>query len=164
LSRRFRSDWRETDRPGEGGFEMDKTMEQLVEELADREAIRDLPKRYCHYVWTNAVDDMMNLFAADGLLSTQNADGSNDERVIEGDALRAFYVNLDAFKPRPYIHNHVIALQGDGKAVGTCYVELRSQTRDMDWVGTGYYHDEYVKDGGAWKFKARRYKAVKAIR
>ncbi|HLZ84889.1 MAG TPA: nuclear transport factor 2 family protein [Caulobacteraceae bacterium] len=143
---------------------MARTTEQLVEELADREAIRDLPKRYCHYVWTNAVDDMMSIFTVDGLLSTQNADGSNDEREIKGDDLRRFYVNLDTFKPRPYIHNHVVELQGNGRAVGTCYVELRSQTQDMDWVGTGYYHDEYVKDGGAWKFKARRYKAVKAIR
>ena len=143
---------------------MAKTTEQLVEELADREAIRDLPKRYCHYVWTNDVEGMMSIFTADGMLSTQNADGGNEEREIRGDALRQFYVDLDNLKPRPYIHNHVLELQGNGRAVGTCYVELRVQTRDMEWMGTGYYHDEYVKDAGVWKFKARRYKSVKAAR
>jgi hypothetical protein len=141
---------------------MAKTTEQLVEEMLDREAIRDLPKRYCHYVWTNDVEGMMGIFTADGMLSTQNHDGG-EVRETTGDALRQFYVNLDTFKPRPYIHNHVVELQGGGRATGTCYVELRAQTRDMEWVGTGYYHDEYVKDGGAWKFKARRYRSVKAV-
>lgn len=141
---------------------MAKSTEELVQELADREAIRDLPKRYCHYVWTNDVEGMMSIFTADGLLSTQNADGSNEERETAGEALRQFYVNLDTFKPRPYIHNHVVELLGAGQARGTCYVELRSATQDMNWVGTGYYHDEYVKEGGAWKFKARRYKSVRA--
>ena len=140
---------------------MAKTTDELVQEMLDREAIRDLPVRYCHYVWTNDVEGMMSIFTADGLLSTLNSDG--EERETKGDALRQFYVNLDTFKPRPYIHNHVVELQGEGTAKGTCYVELRAQTRDMEWVGTGYYHDEYVKDGGAWKFKARRYRSVKAV-
>ena len=34
---------------------------------------------------------------------------------------------LDEMKPRPFIHNHVIDLQGADKAKGTCYVEVRLQ-------------------------------------
>jgi hypothetical protein len=30
-----------------------KTTEQLVQELLDREAIRDLHKRYCNCLWTS---------------------------------------------------------------------------------------------------------------
>jgi hypothetical protein len=142
---------------------MTKSTEELVQDMLDREAIRDLPVRYCHYVWTNDVEAMLGIFTLDGILSTIGDD--NQERETKGqDALRRFYTNLDQFKPRPYIHNHVLELLGGGKAKGTCYVELRAVTRDMEWVGTGYYHDEYVKDGGAWKFKARRYRAVRAIR
>lgn len=136
--------------------------ERALQELLDREAIRDLPKRYCHYVWTNDVEGMLSIFAADGVLSTRGSDGQVNE--ITGAALREFYVGLDRFKPRPYIHNHVIELLGDGSAEGTCYVELRRETRAMEWVGTGYYNDEYVREGGVWKFKARHYFAVTGSR
>jgi hypothetical protein len=140
--------------------------DQQLQDLLDREAIRDLPRRYCHCVWTNDVEAMMSLFTADGVLSTAGAAGAAgaDARHIAGPALRAFYVSLDRFKPRPYIHNHVVELLGEGRARGTCYVELRSETRGMDWVGTGYYDDEYVREAGAWKFKARHYHAVTGTR
>ncbi len=34
--------------------------EELLTELADREAIRDLPVRYCDCVWQNALDTMLD--------------------------------------------------------------------------------------------------------
>ena len=40
--------------------------EELLTELADREAIRDLPVRYCDCVWQNTLDTMIDLFAKDG--------------------------------------------------------------------------------------------------
>lgn len=137
-------------------------MEKAVQELLDREAIRDLPRRYCHYVWTNDVERMLGIFAADGVLSTRGDDG--ETREIKGPALREFYVSLDRFKPRPYIHNHIIELLGADRAKGTCYVELRRETRAMEWIGTGYYDDEYVKEGAVWKFRARHYRAVTGSR
>ena len=143
---------------------MSRPTKSVVREMLDREAIRDLPVRYCHYVWTNDVDSMMGLFIEDGLLSTAS-DADDEVREIAGaEALRAFYVGLDAIKPRPYIHNHVVDLLGDGQAKGTCYVELRLATKGMEPLGTGYYDDEYVKIEGAWKFKARRYKAIRGSR
>ena len=45
-----------------------KSTEELVTELADREAIRELPVRYCDCVWQNTLDAMIDLFAKDGLL------------------------------------------------------------------------------------------------
>ena len=139
---------------------MAKTTEQQVQDLLDREAIRDLPVRYCHYVWTNNVEDMLGIFTADGMLSTAS-DANDETREIKGPALRDFYISLDTMKPRPYIHNHVVELTGPDTAKGTCYVELRVATREMTQIGTGYYDDEYVKEDGKWKFKARRYKAIR---
>ena len=143
---------------------MAKTTEHLVEEILDREAIRDLSARYCHYVWTNDVEGMLSIFTADGMLSIQEDD--RGARVTKGaDALRQFYTRLDTSnRPRPYVHNNIIELQGAGHATGVCYVELRAGSDQMNWAGTGYYHDEYVKDGGTWKFKARRFWMVQGNR
>jgi hypothetical protein len=45
---------------------MAKSVEQMVTELADREAIRELPQRYCDCVWQGNVDGLVNLFAPNG--------------------------------------------------------------------------------------------------
>ena len=63
--------------------------------------------------------------------------------------------------PRPYIHNHVVNLTGKTKATGRCYVELRSAKRDMEWIGTGYYDDDYAKVGDRWMFASRRFTSIR---
>ena len=40
-----------------------KSTDELVTELADREAIRDLPVRYCDCVWQNDLKTMVELFS-----------------------------------------------------------------------------------------------------
>jgi len=131
-----------------------KTTEQLVQELLDREAIRDLPKRYCHCVWTSDLDGIVNLFTEDGCMIMQSSKGP--QTTPGRDKLRKTFARVvDELGPRPYIHNHVIQLKDATHASGTCYVELRDSKNDMRWLGTGFYNDEYVKIGGEWKFKSR---------
>ena len=132
-----------------------KNTEELIRELLDREAIRDLPKRYCHCVWTNDLDGIVNLFSDDGSIIMESSKGP--QTTTGHDKLRkAFRRVVDDLGPRPYIHNHVIELKDASHATGTCYVELRDSKHDMKWLGTGYYNDEYVKAGDQWKFKSRR--------
>ncbi len=45
---------------------MPKSIEQTITELADREAIRELPQRYCDCVWQGDVEGIVKLFADDG--------------------------------------------------------------------------------------------------
>ncbi len=136
-----------------------KKIEDLVTELADREAIRELPVRYCDCVWQGNLDSMANLFAEDGIFIVK---GHKREATTKGRAeLRKMYEQaLGESSPRPYIHNHVVDLKSPSKATGRCYVELRSAARDMEWIGTGYYDDEYVKVGESWKFASRRFKSI----
>ena len=131
-----------------------KTTEQQVQELLDREAIRDLPKRYCHCVWTSNLEGIVSLFSDDGCMIMQTAKGP---RTTTGhEKLRKTFARVvDEMGPRPYIHNHVLQLKDATHATGTCYVELRDSKNDMRWLGTGFYNDEYVKVGGEWKFKSR---------
>src|SRR6202007_1544106 len=101
---------------------MAKPLEQIVEELADREAIRELPIKYCDCVWRNDVAGIVGLFAGDGAFITK---GRKVETRAQGhDALLKLYGSLTTgdMTPRPYIHNHVIELKGGEQASGRCYV------------------------------------------
>ncbi len=140
-----------------------KTTEQLVSDLLDREAIRDLPKRYCHCVWQNDLEGIVSLFTADGSFTVK---GRRSERTIKGrEELRKMYQQSVAdLTPLPYVHNHVVELKGNGRAIGTCYVELREKSGAMNWIGTGYYDDQYLKVGEEWKFASRRMTAYFAHR
>ena len=39
--------------------------------------------------------------------------------------------------------------------------ELRSAARDMEWIGTGFYDNEYMKVGDQWKFASRRFTSIR---
>jgi hypothetical protein len=136
-----------------------KNAEQLLTELADREAIRDLPVRYCDCVWRGDIDGIVDLFGEDASFIVK---GHKREATTTGRAaLKKMYAGaLGDAQPRPYIHNHVVELKGSNRATGRCYVELRSFARAMEWIGSGYYEDEYVKVGEQWRFASRRFTRV----
>jgi hypothetical protein len=140
--------------------EIMKTTDELVIELADREAIRELPVRYCDCVWQNDLKTMVELFVEDGIFVIK---GRQREATTKGRAeLREMYEQaLGETSPRPYIHNHVVNLKSKTRATGRCYVELRSAAREMEWIGTGFYDDEYMKVGDQWKFASRRFTSIR---
>ena len=133
---------------------MAKSVDQLAADLTDREAIRELPQRYCDCVWRGDVEGIVNLFTEDGEFTILGNKREN-KTVGRANLLKSYGEGLANLTPRPYIHNHVIALKDATHASGTCYVELRDSKNDMRWLGTGFYNDEYVKVGGQWKFKSR---------
>lgn len=139
---------------------MAKSIEQVAGELADREGIRELPLKYCDCVWRNDMTGIVDLFTPDGEFITKGF--KREHRATGRDALLKLYGGLTQgeLTPRPYIHNHVIDLQGNGRATGRCYVELRNLKKNMEWVGSGYYQDEYAKAGDDWKFKSRTFHTV----
>ncbi|MGR8919862.1 MAG: nuclear transport factor 2 family protein [Gammaproteobacteria bacterium] len=134
-------------------------LENDVAALLAREAIRDLPVRYCDCVWRDDIDGLAGLFAENGSF-TAVVEGR--EKTINGRAaLREFFAGATDFMPRPYIHNHVVELLGDGFASGRCYLDLRSARNNMDWLGAGYYEDQYVATPEGWKFQSRRFVALR---
>jgi ketosteroid isomerase-like protein len=139
---------------------MAKSIEQIVSELADRDAIRELPIKYCDCVWRNDVTGIVDLFANDAAFITK---GHKREHRAQGrDALLKLYGGLTSgdITPRPYIHNHVVELKGSVQASGRCYVEIRDAKKNFQWGGSGFYEDEYVKLGDGWKFKSRTFQAA----
>ena len=46
-------------------------------------------------------------------------------------------------------------------APGRCYLDLRSGRHNMDWLGAGFYEDEYVKIDSEWRFQLRKFTALR---
>ncbi len=124
-------------------------IERTVRELADREEIRNLARRYAHCIWQGDMDGAIYLFAEDGEMDM-------DGRVIKGrPALSAVYKAALAGTFHPFIHNHLIELAGD-RASGTCYLDLRAILNGKSMIGSGFYLDRYARIGGEWKFASRK--------
>ena len=133
--------------------------EDQIQGLLDREAIRDLPKRYCDRVWHNDAKGLSELFAADGVFIAVTTD---KEIEIKGrNNILDFMREGLADGPRPYIHNHVVELNGPSRASGRAYLDLRSAKHNYDWLGAGYYEDDYEKLAGQWLFKRRVFHALR---
>jgi hypothetical protein len=137
-----------------------KTVEETLAELLDREEIRDLPVRYCDCVWRGDVAGIVEMFTADGSFTVKTPDGETVHKGREA-LLKTYTEGLRDLKPRPYIHNHVVELGYYGRATGRCYLDLRSENRNMEWIGAGHYLDEYVKVGDHWKFASRYFTAIR---
>jgi ketosteroid isomerase-like protein len=127
------------------------SLEAAVRELADREAIRDLARRYADCVWRKDFPGAVELFSEDGVMDT------GDRPPIRGRAalLEAYQGMVGDADFQPFVHNHVIELQGD-HATGRCYLDLRGSRDGRSMIGAGYYDDEYVRVGGEWKFRSRK--------
>jgi len=123
----------------------------LLQEIADREAIRDLACRYAHHVWQKQGAAAAELFTEDGEMDT------GEPPVLRGRAalLEAYERMLGDGQFQPFVSNHVISLAGD-EASGTCYLDLRSTSDGRSMIGSGYYHDRYQRVDGEWKFRSRR--------
>ncbi len=129
-----------------------KSTEQLLAELADREAIRELPRLYCHYLWTRDPHSMANLFTEDATICIQ---GMEDYAISGRDKLAKVFQRVNArYSSLPFIHNHIIELEGPGRANGYAYEILESE--GSKYLAAGYYRDEYRKVDGRWKFHYRK--------
>jgi hypothetical protein len=126
-------------------------VEERVQELADMEAIRDLARRYAHYVWQRDASGAVGLFAENGEMDT------GERPVIQGHKalLEAYDAMFASSEFHPMLHNHVIDLRGN-RATGTCYLDLRAVVDGKDMIGNGYYQDRYIRVGGEWKFQSRK--------
>jgi hypothetical protein len=128
------------------------TQEQMVQELWDREKIRELTYEYGLAIEAQDAERMANLFTETGSVDFS----SLGKGVITGhEALKAFYTSTWPLKVKPFFTNHMIKLAGD-RASGFCSLENRATRGSESLIGAGRLHDEYVKIDGGWKFSSRR--------
>jgi hypothetical protein len=134
---------------------MMKTTDELVRELVDREAIRDLQVLYCEFLSRKDIDGLLGLFTDEATFVIK---GIEIEAVSHGRAkLKKMHEKaLAETTPRLFIHNQIVNLLGGDRATGRCCVEVRNVSITTAWIGVGYFEDEYTKVGNQWKF-AKRY-------
>lgn len=128
-------------------------LRQKVEELWDREQIRELTYAYGRCIERQDAEGMAQLFTADGEVDFT----SLGRGVHKGQAaIRAFYASTWPLRVKPFFTNHVITFHGPGRASGTCCFENRGVQGEESMIGAGRLHDEYEKVEGTWKFRSRR--------
>jgi hypothetical protein len=133
---------------------MAQSLEQRVQELADRDEIKELTARYCWHVAQGEGELIVDLFTADGVLDASRA----ELPLVKGrDELKNFYVRSvrEPAMAIPFIHNHIIQIKGD-TASGTCAIEARFSRSGESITAAGYYEDTYRREGGKWKFAERK--------
>jgi SnoaL-like protein len=131
----------------------------MVQDLRDKEAIRDLRYRYHEYVNEGKFADIPSLFTVDGEL-----DFAHLGKATGHDELARFFGALnpkpaEGEKDRPritwvkqFIHNHTIQLSGD-RGQGFSYLEAKPIYNGEAFLVAARYDDEYVRQNGEWKFK-----------
>jgi SnoaL-like domain len=133
-----------------------KEDDEVLRELADREAIRDLQVRYCDYMWQKDVKGLLSLFTEDAVYVIK---GVEVEAVSRGIASikRMHEKALSKTTPRLFVHNQVVDLLGKDRATSRCAVEVHNQGLTIEWLGIGYFEDQYVKVDNRWKFSVRHH-------
>jgi ketosteroid isomerase-like protein len=133
---------------------MAKSLEERVQELADRDEIKELTARYCWHVVHGEGEAVAMLFTDDGVLDVSGA----DFKAVRGrEALLKFY-RASVREPEvaiPFIQNHIIEVAGDD-AKGTCAIEARFARNGESVTAAGYYEDKYRRERGKWRFAERK--------
>ena len=125
-------------------------------ELVAREAIRETIGRYAHAADSGRFDELVELFAADGVLEVYG------EPPLAGrDAIRAFLQGASASladaSTVPLIRHHntsiTIEVVNHDEARAACYFLAITEHGLDHW---GRYRDNFTRDGEQWLFAHRR--------
>lgn len=141
-----------------------KSRDQRIDEMLDREEIRQLPIKYCHYIRNHMVEAIVDLYAEEGVFE-------NDPEAFEKggvhrgkDAIeRLIRSNVGSADPWAFSHNHFIELEDSDHARGVVYMEFRFGRHNFVTSHIGTYDDRYVKREGTWKFLSRTLRTFEVL-
>jgi len=126
------------------------------QELLAREALRDLVARYAHAADGGRFDELVGLFAPDGVLETPDKTEHRGRA-----AIRAFLAGTQASLAeatqagwiRHHVSNLALLVSGPAEATGAAYFFVVTERGPDHW---GRYRDRYVEIDGHWLFAHRR--------
>jgi SnoaL-like domain len=141
---------------------MDKTIEERLQALEDREQIGRLAAMYCFLVDDGRFDELVErCFTDDACCDFRFARGEIAPLVSRGrEEVKTFFsavVPAALTEMTHTVHNHRITIEGDD-ASGDCYFELTACDRATGEpvLGAGRYFDRYRRVDHGWRFAERR--------
>jgi uncharacterized protein (TIGR02246 family) len=136
-------------------------------ELEARESIRDLVARYNASGDAGRFDELLALFAEDGVLEVIDGETARGREQIRSLVTRAARSEAPAApageKPRVLRHftaTHQIDIQAPDAATGRCYYAVLTADGLDHW---GRYQDRYVREAERWRFASRRVSVDAAV-
>ena len=132
---------------------MGNLVPKTIETLWDREMIKELTHAYGRCIERPDAEGMAQLFTPDGEVDFSSM-GRGVHRGQE--AIRTFYASTWPLRVKPFFTNHVIELDGQARAHGTCCFDKRAVQGEESMIGAGRLHDQYEKIGDEWKFRSRK--------
>jgi hypothetical protein len=131
-----------------------KSLEQKVQELADREEIRELIAAYAHRVAHGL--PIANLFTDDGVFINVRPGLSTSESRGRAALETRFGPRGDETgNPLPMIHNQIIQLDGE-EGRGICSNELRLTENGRSIIASAWYEDRFRHENRHWLFAERK--------
>jgi len=128
------------------------------EDLAEKDAIRELLARYCYHLDNDRFEDMAALFAPDGVWETAFGTATGHSSIVAlARSLASGPSPLSGPRPRR-VHlttNIVIMLNGDAAAAQSNWTLVRNGPDGPGIGAGGAYDDQLVKQGGHWLFRRR---------
>ncbi|MDE1149813.1 MAG: nuclear transport factor 2 family protein [Azospirillaceae bacterium] len=137
-------------------------MNQQLSGLIDKEAIRDLRILYSHYLDSNNLDLLDQVFTADAVVEVTVGTLRGLTEIRAGLAGAFTLYDRDGQGTYPFLHtvtNHWIKLTGPDTAEGLCYLldfETASKPDPNPLLLLGLYADEYKRVDGAWRISRTR--------
>ncbi len=126
-------------------------IEERLAQLETRIAISELRSKYCWYTVRGMKQELVELFAEDGVFENSRNDEDAPVVVTGRKALDEYFSRVKPARRVPLVMNEVTTVNGD-EAEGTCA---------MLGVGEdgfcGHYIDTFRKVDGRWLFSVRRF-------
>lgn len=121
--------------------------------LEAKDEIRELTARYCHAVVEGDVQGVVELFCKEtGTFHMGRLSPCGHAELTE------FYGNgISRRTHKPFVQNHVIAVDDEANAHGRLSVEIRVWQDEQAFTQAGHYHDCYRVEDGRWRFLERRF-------
>lgn len=125
-------------------------------DLIAREGIRDTIARYAHCGDSGRFQEMVELFAEDGVLEIDGREPNRGRAAIL-EFLGATRQTLGTVAPGTFVRHHVsnvvIDLEDDGSGRAASYFFVVTHNGPDHW---GRYRDRFVRVGERWLFAHRR--------
>jgi hypothetical protein len=133
------------------------TLEERLQRLGDREAIRALLLEYGRYLDTRDFEPLSRLFADDAefVLAFDTVQGPDGVLKAMNDML-GIHLPLHPGKDFHVFSNPIIELDGDRATARSFWMYITPDGRGWPRIALfGHYEDEIVRVDGRWKFKRR---------